>query len=107
MQVRMKMQILPPAMEDGEEADFHAEAFRVAGDGEQCPGSGAEHNVVDGGFVVESDAGNRFRDGEHDVKIFHRQQFGLPLPKPVGARQTLTLVAQELESALAGWGMAG
>ena len=93
MQVRMKMQILPPAMEDGEEADFHAEAFRVAGDGEQCPGSGAEQNVVDGGFVVEGDAGDGFRDSEDDVKVFHRQQLGLPLFKPMGARQPLALGA--------------
>ena len=32
--------------------------------------------------IMKSDAGDLFRDGEDDVKIFRRQQFGLPAAQP-------------------------
>ena len=105
----MKMRILAPTMEDGEEADLHTETLRVARDGDKRPGSGAKQDIVHGLFVVEGDAGDRFRDSEDNVEIFDRQQLGLALLEPMGTRQTLALLAQELESALgnAGCGKSG
>ena len=76
--------------------EFHAEAFGVAGDSKQCLGGEAKQNVVDNGFVVESEEGDGFRDGEHDLEVFHGQQLGLPLFKPVRARQPLALGAMAI-----------
>jgi hypothetical protein len=79
----MMLQILSPGMQDGEEADLGAEVFRIARDGEKRFRSGLKENAVDRLFVVEGDAGNLFRKGEDDVKIFDRQQFGLPVSEPL------------------------
>src|ERR1039458_8498353 len=51
----MKMQVLPPAMQHCEEAEFHPQTFRIAGNGEQGFGGGAEEDIVDDLFVVEGD----------------------------------------------------
>jgi hypothetical protein len=40
---------------------------------------------------VERDLGGRCRQGEHDVEVWHRQQFSLAFGEPVGARQALAL----------------
>src|SRR5881227_2209699 len=53
VQVGMKVKVLAPGMEHGKEADFHAQMFGVAGNGEQGFRRGAEENVVDDVFVVE------------------------------------------------------
>jgi hypothetical protein len=42
---------------------------------------------------VERDLGGRCWQGEHDMEVRHRQQFGLALGEPIGARQTLALRA--------------
>ena len=87
------MQVLPPAMEYREEADFQAQMLVIAGDGEQGFGGSAEEDVVDDLFVVEGDGGNGFREGEDHVEILHGQQFGGALLQPLGAGQALALGA--------------
>ena len=52
--------------------------------------------IVDNGFVVEGDGGDRFRDSEDDVEIFHRQQLRLPHFQPTSARQPLALGAMAI-----------
>jgi hypothetical protein len=54
VEMRMEVQILAPAMQDAEEAEFHAETF--AGDGEQGLGGGMEKDAVDDFFVIEGGA---------------------------------------------------
>src|ERR1700687_5697165 len=78
-------------MKDREEAQVYAQSFGVAGDGQQGLGGGAEEDAVDNFFVVESNVGDRLGDSEDHVEVFHRQQLGLPLFEPLGARQTLAL----------------
>ena len=46
MQMRMVQQILPPGVENGEEADFGAQMFGVAREGEQGFRSSAKENIV-------------------------------------------------------------
>jgi hypothetical protein len=47
MQVRMKMQILTPGMQHGEEADGGAQVSGIGGDGEQSFGSGLKQDGID------------------------------------------------------------
>src|SRR5450432_594363 len=64
MQVGMEVKVLPPGMERGEEAGFHAQTLGVAGNGEQGIGDGAEENVVDDLLVVEGDGGDLLGERE-------------------------------------------
>ena len=73
MQMRMEVQILSSAMQDGEETDLHAQAFGIGGNLQQCLCSDAKQNVVDDRFVVETNGGDFFRQGEHDMEVLDRQ----------------------------------
>ena len=66
---------------------------RIGGDRAQCFGRGPEQDGVDRGLVLEGDFGGRRRQGEDDVEIRHRQQFGLPFGQPGGARRSLAFRA--------------
>src|SRR5437660_7039070 len=44
---------------------------------------------VDDGLVLERDLADRCRQCEDDMKVRHRQQFGLPIREPLGPRQPL------------------
>ncbi len=76
-------------MQYGEEAEFHAQAFGIARDGEQGLGGSAEENIVDGLFVVEGDGGNRLGEREDHVKVLHGQQLFAALLQPLFACQAL------------------
>ena len=52
-------------------------------------GRRAEQDRVDKGLVLEGDRADRCWQGEYDVEVGYRQQFGLPLREPLGARQPL------------------
>jgi len=87
----MEVQILPPAMQHTEEAEGHAQALGIGGNGEQGLGRGPEQNLIDGLFAGEGDGGDRLGQSEYHVEVFGGQQFGLPLFQPLGARQSLAL----------------
>src|SRR5277367_4193269 len=76
--------------ENGEEADTGSQMFRITGNGEQSFGGGAKQDVIDRLFVVEGDPGDLFGNGENDVEIGDRQQFGLPAFQPFGSLRSLT-----------------
>jgi hypothetical protein len=82
----MMMQVLAPSMEHGHEADLGAQAPGVCGDRAQSLRRRLEQNGVDDRLVLESDLGDGRGQGEDDVEILRRQQFGLPLSEPLGAR---------------------
>jgi hypothetical protein len=79
MQVRMKVKVLTPGMEHGEEAGLHAETFWVAGNGEQGFGGGAEEEAVGGLLVVEGDGGDGLGECEDHVEVLGGQQLGAAL----------------------------
>src|SRR5208337_3648383 len=64
---------------------------RVGGDAAQRLRRGTEQDRVHHRLVVKSDARDRRRDGEHDMKVWHRQQVGLARLQPFGPRQSLAL----------------
>jgi hypothetical protein len=55
--------------------------------------AGLEQDVVHNRLVMQRDGGDGCRHGEDDVEIRDRQQVGLPIGKPLGARQALALGA--------------
>src|ERR1019366_9322219 len=91
MQVGMKVKVLPPAMEHGEESGFHPQALRIGGNGEQGLGDGAEEHVVDNLLVVEGDGGKGRGEGEDHVKVIGGQQLGGALLDPLSACRALAL----------------
>ena len=89
--MRVLLQGLTPGMEHCSDADLCAQMPGVGGDGGECLGGRAEQDRVDGGLVLEGDLACQRRQGEDDVEIRHRQQFGLSMREPFGARQPLAL----------------
>ena len=91
MQMRMVQQVLPPRVENREEADFGAEMFGIGSNGPEGLGGGPEENAIDGPLVLEGDIGNLFRHRKDDVKILGFQNLRLPVFDPLGTRQGLAL----------------
>ena len=91
--MRMVGQRRAPGVEDGGEADVRAQMLRVGGDGGQRLGGGPEQEVVDDGLVLERDRADRRRQGEDDVIVGNREEFGLALGQPLPRRRALTLRA--------------
>ena len=87
----MEVQVLAPAMEHAEEAEFHAQTLGCGG--EQGLGGGVKEDAIDDFFVVEGDVGDGLGEGEDHVEILGGQQFGSAVLEPVFARQALALGA--------------
>ena len=78
------------------------EMLRVGGDGDQRLGGGPEQEVVDGGLVLERDGADRRRQGEDDVIVGDRQEFGLAVGEPLARRRALTLRAVAVAAGVVG-----
>jgi hypothetical protein len=77
-------------MQNGEETDFGAQVFRVSADSQQSFGGGSKQDIVNRLFVIEGDFRNLFRQRKYYVKVFDRQQFGLPRFEPLRPLRVLT-----------------
>ena len=80
---------LSPRVQHGEEADLGAEMPGISRNGAEGLGGRAKEDRVHDRFVLERDGGDRLRDGEEDVEIFAREQFGPALLDPRGAGERL------------------
>jgi hypothetical protein len=78
-------------MQHGEEADLGAEMAGISGNGAEGLGGRPKEDPVHDRFVLERDGGDRLRDGEDDVEIFAREQFGRALLDPRGSGERLAL----------------
>jgi hypothetical protein len=88
MHVRMVQQILPPRVQDREEADLRAEMFRIGGDRAQRFGAGAEQHVVEHAFVLVRECRNGFWQREYHMKVLHLgKQVGAPAFEPLRTRE--------------------
>jgi hypothetical protein len=83
-------------MQHGEEADVRTQMFRIAGNGEEGFGDGAEQDLINGLFVIEGDCRNLFRQRKDHMEVRYGQQFGSALLQPVRAGQPLTFGAMPL-----------
>jgi len=91
MQVRVMLQVRPPGVKDGEEADLRTQMFGVGGYGSLSFGHGPEENAVKHLLVLVGDRGNLFRHREYNVEVLAVEEFGLAALDPLSAGQTLTL----------------
>jgi hypothetical protein len=87
--MRVVLQGLAPGVEEHGDSELGAEMLGISGDGGERLGCRVEQDRVDKGLVLEGDLADRCRQGENDVEVGYRQQFGLPLREPLGARQPL------------------
>ena len=100
--VRMVGQRRAPGVQHGGEADARAQMLRVGGDRDQRLGGGPEQEVVDGCLVLERDGADRRRQGEDDVVVGNRQQFGLAVFEPLPRRRGLALGAVAVAAGVVG-----
>ena len=91
-----------PGVQHGGEADARAQMLRVGGEGGQRLGGGPEQEVVDGGLVLERDGADRGRQGEDEVIIRNRQEFGLAVFEPLPRRGGLALRAVAVAAGIVG-----
>ena len=83
----MKKQVLSPTMEYGKESDFNSQMFGIGSDSGQGLGGSPKQNAVDDLFILVSDGSDLFRDGEDDMKIVSRENFGRSLLDPLSTRE--------------------
>ena len=83
-----------------EDANPGAEMLGIGGDGQGGLGADPHQQVVDGLFVVIGDVGDGRRQGEDDVEVADRQEFGLALGKPIACGGALTLGAMAVAAAV-------
>jgi hypothetical protein len=85
----MKIQILTPTMQHGEEADLGAEMPRIGGNGAKSLGYSPEENAVRYLLVLIGDGGNLFWQGEDNVEVFDFEKLCLTIFDPLGAGERL------------------
>jgi hypothetical protein len=73
VQMRMVCHGRAPGVEYGGDADPGAQVLGIGCDGERGLGRRFEQQIVDHGFVLIGDGGDRLRQREHDVEVGHRQ----------------------------------
>jgi hypothetical protein len=100
--MRVMQQVLPPRMQDCDEADLSTKMIGVSGNGVQCLGGGLEQDVVDHRFVLERDGCDFLWDGEHHVEVFDRQKFSLTVLEPLVTRERLALWAMSISATVVG-----
>ena len=93
MDMGMKMQVLAPGVQHGQEAGLSAEVPGVRGDRVQRFGGCPEQDVVDDDLVLEGDDGDLVGYGEDHVKVRYVEQFRPPVLEPLRACETLALAA--------------
>jgi hypothetical protein len=91
MQVRMKMQVLTPGVQHGNEADGGAQMAGIAGNGEQSFRSGLKQDGIDLSRVLKCQATDLLWKCEGDVEVRNGQQLRLPVGEPLGASGSLAL----------------
>ena len=89
----MKNQGLSPTMQYSKEADFSSQMLGIGSNSGQSLGCGTKQNVVDDLFVLVSDGSDLLGDGEDDMEIVCREDFGGSLFNPCGTRERLALGA--------------
>ena len=78
-------------MEHAEESDVGSQVLRIATQFEHRRGTGAVEQIVKQPLVLEDKSGERVRQSEDDVEVWHGQQFSGTRGQPLGACVALTL----------------
>ena len=91
-----------PGMEDGGDADPCAQMFGIGGNGQHGLRARLEQQVIDDLLVLIGDGGDLSRQGEDDMKIPDRKQFGLAVGQPVARRRALAFGAVAVAAGVVG-----
>ena len=67
--MRVQQEILPPSMENAEEADLGAQVFRIASDFQKCFRYSLKQEVVEFDLVLEYECLQFMRQRENDMEI--------------------------------------
>ena len=102
MGMRMMRQGLAPGMENGDHPGLGTKMLRVGADETDRLGCRLEQDVVDHRLVLQRDGGHGRRHGENDMEIGERQQIGLAIREPLGARECLALWTVPIATAVVG-----
>ena len=90
--VGMRLQRLPPGMQDAQESDLRAEVFRSGGDFQQGRCAGVEQELEEHFLVLPDEGNQRMWHAEDQVVIVGRKQLlpagGQPLVTSVGLALT-------------------
>ncbi len=87
------MEVLAPGVKDGQKTNRGSHAVRVSRNREQRLRRCAEQNAINLSRILKRQHANLLRQRKDNVEVGDRQQFGLPLCQPCGARHRLTLWA--------------
>src|ERR1700693_3696073 len=79
-----------------------AEMAWIGGDGGKRLGRAAEQDCIDGGLVLEGDLARWRRQGENDMEVRYRQQFGLSGGEALETHQPLALRAVAFTTGVVG-----
>jgi hypothetical protein len=102
MQVRVKLEVLSPTVQDREEADLGSQVLRVSRDCLQGFRRGLEENVVHYLLVLVGNRGYLFRHSEDHVKIWNIEKLSLPLLDPLRPGQALAFGTVSIPAAIEG-----
>ena len=91
--VRMWSECLSPGVQDGQEASLCAKMLRIGRDIEQRGSTGLKEQGKQLSLVLPYQRHKLMWDAEDEMIVVDRQQFLLPIPKPLVARSGLTLGA--------------
>ena len=69
MEVRVKLQVLSPTVQDRKEADLGPEMFRIRRNGSQSFGGDPEEDAENQLFILVGDVGDLSGYGKDDVKV--------------------------------------
>src|SRR5215467_11003795 len=100
MNVRMKIELLAPAMQDTEETDLRTEMFRIASHFEKSFCTGAEQEIVEHLLVLQDQWRQGTGQGEDHVQVASRKKFSLTRRDPAFAGCGLTLRAVAISAAV-------
>ena len=81
---------LTPGVQDGRDADGAAEVSRVAAEGEEGLGGGAEEERIEDARIPLRERIERMRQGEHHMNVRNRQELRATGLDPPGTRLGLT-----------------
>ena len=98
----MSQQVLPPGVEDGEEAYLSPEMLRVFCGFQHSRGTGTQEKSIEKLLVMEKQRYQRVGECEDKVDVWHRQQFFRPRRQPsfagvVEALWTIAIAARNGE----------
>src|ERR1700694_3611964 len=86
----MMLQVLPPGVQERDEADFGTQVFRISGDRAQGLGACAKQDVVKRFLILVGKRRDRFGEGKDHMEVLDLgEQFGLAVFKPLRAGKRL------------------